>query len=378
MKKFVSAMISMLLLVLGNVEAGASRSLDDSSREFAQARPGYTFSFPKDHGSHDAFRIEWWYFTGHLFGEDDRRFGYELTFFRRAIGHPGHVDNPSAWAIRHLYFAHFAITDEGNKQFRFAEKLSRAGVGKAGARSDFLDVWIDEWVCKAISADHRVMQLHGRTDAFSLDLRVSPQKPPVIHGNDGVSVKGFSPGQASHYYSLSRLSTRGILEIEGEKIPVKGISWMDHEFGSGELGDDQVGWDWFSIQLDTNVEIMIYQLRKNNGLPDPVSSGTVVFPDGTTQHLSLEAIHITAQDVWRSPVTNAQYPSKWQVMIPSLKLSLNIVPRLLDQELVTHRSTQVAYWEGAVDVNGQFGGSAIKGMGYVELTGYAKSLEKTY
>jgi predicted secreted hydrolase len=340
----------------------------------AQAKPGYVYSFPHDHGSHDQCGLEWWYFTGHLLNESGRQFGYELTFFRKAIDDPRVQNSSSRWAIKQLYFAHLALTDVENQTFRFAEKLSRAGLGKAGAKSDQMEVWIDRWSLNPVTSDHQVLSLKASEETFGLDLKLTVEKSPVIHGEEGISRKGAEAGQASHYYSLTRLATEGQLSLGSEQFEVTGLSWMDHEFGSGELGDDQVGWDWFSLQFDSKVELMVYLLRRKDGSSDPVSSGTLIFPDGRSQHLRLQNIDVETQDYWTSPHTKARYPAKWVINVPSAQLRVQVNPVLADQELRTSKSTQVPYWEGAVDVSGEHRGAPIQGQGYVELTGYTRPL----
>jgi predicted secreted hydrolase len=340
--------------------------------EFAPARPGYVYAFPRDHGSHEQFQTEWWYFTGHLSSTNGRRFGYELTFFRRGIDSPDAWGNPSAWAMRHLYFAHFALTDEANEQFRFAEKLSRAGINKAGAEVDRLNVWIDRWLLKTVAPDHRQFHLEAQAEGFSIDLTLESSKPPVIHGTGGVSRKGQHTEATSHYYSMTRLQTTGSVVVQGVPLAVKGESWMDHEFGSADLSEGLVGWDWFSLQLENDYDIMAYGLRRADGTFDPASSGTLVRPNGSSTSLSLEAINVSVQGHWTSPVSGARYPNQWTLSIPSEKVELNISPRMANQELVTERSTGVTYWEGAVDVTGLWKGENIHGQGYVELTGYAE------
>ena len=338
------------------------------------ALPGYVYAFPHDHGSHDQFGLEWWYFTGHLFSESGRRFGYELTFFRKAMDNTRVQNSSSRWAIEHLYFAHLALTDVESQIFSFAERLSRDGLGKAGAKVEQMDVWIDLWSVYPVTPDHQVLALKAADTNFGLDLILALEKSPVIHGNEGVSRKGSLEGQASHYYSLTRLDTKGKIVLGKESIQVTGLSWMDHEFGSGELGDDQVGWDWFSLQFDTNMELMVYLLRKKDGSPDPASSGTIIFPDGRAQHLPLHEIEVETRGYWTSPHTAAKYPAQWVLNVPSVQLSVQIVPFVADQELRTSKSTQVTYWEGAAEVKGQFQGSLVQGNAYVELTGYSRPL----
>ena len=274
-----------------------------------------------------------------------------------------------------LYFAHFALTDVETKTFHIAEKLSRAGLGKAGADSGQMDVWIDQWSVRSATPDHQAFELRAVARDFGLDLRLTMEKPPVIHGQEGISRKGAEPGQASHYYSLTRLATNGQMTLGDEVMQVSGQSWMDHEFGSGKLGDDQVGWDWFSLQFDSQMELMLYLLRKQDGTYDLASSGTLIFPDGRSQHLQLHDVGIEVQKYWISPQSQARYPAQWVLKVPSAQLSVHIRPVLDNQELRTTKSTNVTYWEGAVDINGQHGGSPIQGKGYVELTGYARPLK---
>ncbi len=370
MRMATAGLLSVLIL------AGDSTAADPADPSFRLAQEGYQYEFPRDHGSHDAFRTEWWYYTGHLQTAEGRRFGFELTFFRRAIA-PDQVETrPSRWSVDQLYLAHLAVTDVTGKRFYFHDRISRAGLGKAGADAARLHVWLDQWKAEAAGQTGDRQTLDARADGIALSLTLDPAKPPAVHGERGISKKGAAAGQASHYYSFTNLTTTGNLTIGTETYRVTGTSWMDHEFGSADLGTDLAGWDWFSIQLADNRELMVYRLRHTDGSSDAASSGTLVFPDGRTQHLSANDIQLTALDTWTSPTSKATYPSRWQVSIPSLELSLKLTPLLADQELRTTRSTQVTYWEGAVAVEGSENGQAIKGQGYVEMTGYAERIKK--
>ncbi|RMH04232.1 MAG: carotenoid 1,2-hydratase [Nitrospirae bacterium] len=371
-RHLASVVLSLSIMII--VEELPVHSADVRPSQSMIPQRGYVYHFPRDHGSHDHFLLEWWYVTGHLFTEDGRRFGYELTFFRRKLEDPRIAENPSRWALRHLYFAHFALTDVEHRSFQFAEKLSRAGIGKAGAPPGRLDVWIDRWHLRATTSDHRKLHLEAQTRTFGLALDLLAQKNPVIHGEKGVSRKGEREEEASHYYSLTRLRTMGEVHVGSARWRVTGVSWMDHEFGSGQMAHNVVGWDWFSLQLDSNMEVMVYLLRQTDGTPHPASSGTVVFPDGQYQHLPLSQIRLTVHEFWKSPHSGAKYPASWTLDIRSLGLSAKILPLLPDQELQTP-STQVTYWEGAVDVSGIYRGQAVTGTGYVELTGYAHPLQ---
>ncbi len=346
------------------------------SGQFRTAMPGYHFQFPKDHGSHPAFRTEWWYYTGHLRTAGGRPFGFELTFFRRAIPPEDVKTLPSRWSVTQLYLAHFAVTDVSGRHFYVAEKLSREGLGKAGADEQHLRVWIDDWHAAASQDSAGMLTLSAQSDETALSLTLVPAKPVVIHGREGISRKGAEPGQASHYYSFTRLRTSGTLTIGKETFAVTGESWMDHEFGSADLADDLAGWDWFSLQMADHSELMLYRLRRTDGASDVASSGTVVSADGHSRHLSIEEFTIDVTDYWTSPVSRARYPSRWRLTVPSLGLALDLVPLLADQELRTGRSTQVTYWEGAVAVTGTNQGRPAAGHGYVELTGYAERITK--
>lgn len=344
-------------------------------QDFSPAAPGYTFVFPSDHGAHPRFRTEWWYYTGHLVAPDGRTFGFQLTFFRRGIAHPDARGNPSKWAIRDLYLAHFALTDMANQRFHYAEKISRAGLGRAGAEERLLHVWIDRWEAKEGAADAEAHRLKADADGFAIDLTLRPSKPPVVHGRQGISLKGDEPGQASHYYSLTRLTTRGTVTLGRASFKVEGDSWMDHEFGSADLGPGLVGWDWFGIQLNDGVELMVYRIRHADGTAAGVSSGTLVFPDGRSRQLDASDFRLTTLDSWVSPSSGARYPARWRLILPSVPLRLTITPVLADQELVTRRSTQVTYWEGAVGIHGTRAGRPVEGRGYTELTGYDRPFQ---
>jgi predicted secreted hydrolase len=342
------------------------------AEEFARALPGKTFSFPQDHYSHPEFQTEWWYYTGHIQSRNRRSFGYQLTFFRTALQR--RRSEKSRWALSTVFFAHFALTDETNKTFMFRERISRGALGQAGAKTDRLHVWVEDWSVTMEGKDHL---LEARDPAMAIRLRLTPLKPPVVNGINGVSQKAEGEGYASHYYSITRMKTRGEVTLQGEILTVEGLTWMDHEFGSNQLRDYQVGWDWFSIQLENNTELMLYVIRHNDGKPDPYSSGTFITPDGGSRHLRLKEFEIQALGTWRSRKTRGRYPSRWRIRIPQMNIDLTVVPTVLDQELITQESTRVTYWEGSVKVSGTYEERSVSGVGYVELTGYAEPFGKT-
>ena len=342
---------------------------------FAVAEPGYRFVFPRDHGPHPTYQTEWWYYTGRLTAESGRTYGYQLTFFRRGIDAVAVRNNPSKWALKNVFLAHFAITDDSQKRFLYAEKANRPGVATAGADSKRFKVWNGPW-----SAEERdgVIVLSAVASDRSILLRLKPSRDPVIHGADGISLKGPGKSQTSHYYSMTRMETSGTLTINNRLETVKGLSWMDHEFGSNQLAQEQVGWDWFGLHLDNGMDLMLYRIRRADGTVERASSGTLIQPDGRVIHLPREAFAYSVRDVWTSPKTRTVYPSRWVISVPDHGIELAIQPTVADQELVTTHSTRVTYWEGSVSVKGRAGDVEVAGSGYAELTGYAESLGERF
>ncbi len=362
MNKYRNTLILFIIFSFLNMHA-----LHAGTEPFEKALPGYRFSFPKDHGSHPAYLIEWWYFTGTFESDEGSAFGYELTFFRRGMKNDFSDKNPSRWVVRDIYLAHFALTDISGQSFYYDEKISREAIGKAGAKENQMEVWIDRWQAKQEGGKIHLIAGGG---SYKIELTLNPDKQLVIHGEEGISKKGEERGAASHYYSYTRLSTQGKLTRDGKEESISGLSWMDHEFGSSLLGEDQEGWDWFSIQLDDGSEYMFYQIRKKDGKKDAVSSGTVVLQDGRSRHLLSEDFSLEAVSYWKSKKSGANYPVGWLISVPSEGLILTSEPLVNDQELITSGSTRVTYWEGASRFTGQKGDKEITGKGYIELTGY--------
>jgi len=334
--------------------------------DFRPALPGYEFEFPRDHGTHDEYRTEWWYTTGHLRTGDGRRYGFELTFFRVGVTPP---DSPSEtrWDLRNLSLAHFAISDVSKKDFRFYEKLNRSSPFTASAAAGRLDVFNEGWRATTLAdGSWRIVAFSG---GDAIDLVLKTRKPPAVHGENGVSVKAEGVGYASHYYSMTRLEATGT--INGRSA--SGQAWMDHEFGSSALRETQQGWDWFSLQLDNDAELMLYQIRRGDGTPDAASSGSLITSDGTVIHLHRDQMRIEPIGKWQSPKTKAVYPMGWRISIPQFRINVTMTPLMKNQELVTRSSTRVTYWEGACDVAGSFDNVAVEGEGYVEMTGYERA-----
>ena len=335
---------------------------------YLRALPGYEYAFPRDHGAHPDYKLEWWYYTGHLDAEDGRRFGYELTFFR--IGMDSVAVNPSAWNVRDLHVAHFALSEIDSGRFRFFERVNREGPGIARASVDTLDVANGSWTARL--EDDGGMRLRAYAGGVLLELELRATKPPVVHGVDGVSQKADGAGQASHYYSMTRMSTAGLVSIDGQAVAVTGESWMDHEFGTNQLADEQLGWDWFSFQLDNGEDLMLYQMRLAGGGIDANSSGTIVAEDGAAEHLTSGDFTVESLRDWESDATGAVYRLDWIVSVPDLDTRLVVTPLMDNQEMATTRSAGFPYWEGAVRVEGTWRGQPVRGRGYVELTGYGE------
>jgi predicted secreted hydrolase len=367
-KSLFSFLRIMVLMVL--VCCGYPNPLP--ANDWRQAAEPWNWIFPRDHGSHPDFRTEWWYFTGNLTDPSGNRFGYQLTFFRQGVVFRArNPENP--WSIRDVYPAHFTLTDVSGGQFWYAERLSRKGPGLAGAGEDGMDVWSLNW---SATMKNKTINIEARHQAMALSLALTPRKPIVFHGQNGLSKKGHNEGQASYYYSYTDLATDGFIKtpLSQSRIPVKGTSWFDHEFGSNQLASNQVGWDWFSLHLSDGQDLMIYFLRRSDGSVEPTSSGTLVNPQGKATHLKLSDLSIEVLDHWKSPKSGGKYPSRWTIRTPSAGIEISLAPLVAPQELVTGGSTGVIYWEGAVQGKGRSGGKEVTCEGYVEMTGYAGTL----
>ena len=363
---FVIALVFIAVIV---TSCGDNRSAQETGN-IAQSLSGYDisgfkrvqmprdFKFPKDFGPHPEYQTEWWYYTGNLVDSSGRDFGYQLTFFRRALS-SYEVDRESEWASNQIYFAHFALSDIENGEFYSSERWSRSALGLAGAETMPFRVWIDDW---SVQGEGKSFKLKATDGSISINLLLKPAKPVVLQGDKGLSQKSQEPGNASYYFSQTRIDTSGRVIIDGQEFEVRGLSWLDREWSTSALGENQEGWDWFSIQLDDGREIMLYQLRLKDGGIDNYSSGSIVNQNGDLTPLKAADFEIEVLDTWKSKASGTLYPSKWQISIPGHDIELNVVPLLQDQELLH----SFIYWEGAVKISGE----GFSGKGYVELTGY--------
>jgi predicted secreted hydrolase len=332
---------------------------------FARAEGPRAFHFPEDHGPHPEYRSEWWYFTGNLAGVGGRRFGFHLTLFRFALA-PEPPEGRSAWAASQVFMGHLALTDVAGRSFSAHERLARGALGLAGAGAAPVRVWVEDWRVEA-GPDGEGFRLRAREGGVGLDLTVRPEKPVVLQGDAGLSQKSAEAGNASYYYSYTRMAASGTLTGPDGEHRVQGLAWMDREWSTSALGPEQVGWDWFALQLDDGQDLMFYQLRRRDGSVDPHSKGSLVAREGAVRPLEAQALRVEVLDHWESPLDGTRYPSRWRLAVPDEGIDLEVSPLLADQEL--HLS--VRYWEGAVRVTGTRRGSPVTGYGYVELTGYA-------
>jgi predicted secreted hydrolase len=330
----------------------------DQLSGFERAVAVHRFEFPSDFGPHPGFQTEWWYYTGNLTASNGDRFGYQLTFFRRALAaKPLH--GLSKWRSNQVYFAHFAVTDVTQKKFHSSERFSREALGLAGAQANPYRVWIEDW---QVYRERDEFIIEAGAGEAEIRFRLKAEKPIVLQGNRGLSQKGPETGNASYYFSQTRLATRGIIRSDSVVSEVTGTSWLDREWSTSALAQGESGWDWFALQLDDNRELMLFQIRSGQGRISDFSSGTYVDRNGRASYLSREEFIIRVTESWKSPHTGITYPAGWLIDIPKHHLQLTISPLLNDQE---HRLSFI-YWEGAARIISD----TVNGSGYVELTGY--------
>lgn len=341
-----------------------------SLAQFRPALPGYRYEFPRDYFNHPEYQTEWWYYTGNLQSPEGHKFGFELTFFRQGVSRDS--ESNSSWDVKDIYFAHFALSDLSGKKFFYTERTNRAGPGLAGASAQLQKVWNGNW---SVVWANGSQQLQALASKQSLSLSLKTRKKPVIHGENGVSQKSAGPGRASHHFSETRLAAAGTLTFEAREYSVSGFAWMDHEFFTHQLEKDQAGWDWFSIQLEDNSELMLFRIRRKDGAVDPFSAGTFVDARGQATRLHWTDFELSpSSDVWVSKATTARYPIRWRIAVPLLRLALEATTPLPSQELAAKSGLAPSYWEGAIVLQGTKNASEVTGSGYLEMTGYDRPL----
>jgi predicted secreted hydrolase len=333
-----------------------------------RARP---FTLPEDHGPHESFQTEWWYYTGQVSTANGRLFGFQLTFFRRGL-RPGPTPLAGGLASHQIYFAHFALTDVASGRHHYHERFARGAAGLAGASATPFRVWLEDWSASATDAVGSALRLRARADDLELELDLRALKPLVLHGERGLSPKSDAPGNASYYIGYTRLAAQGRISLGGQTASVQGSAWFDHEWSTSALGPGAQGWDWFSLQLDDGRDVMFFRIRRADGTLERASGGTLVESAGDTRRLGRDDVQVEATETWTSPESGARYPIRWRLRGPDF--ALDVRARLAAQEL----RTSFTYWEGAVAVTGHSRGRAVTGQGYVELTGYARSMQGVF
>ncbi|MEE9524844.1 MAG: lipocalin family protein [Thermodesulfovibrionales bacterium] len=333
-----------------------------SGQDYRDILPGQKAGLPEDLYYRSGYRVQWWYFTGHLFDEKGNEFGYEITFFSAGVQKKKYR---STFGLNTIYISHFAISDIARNRFFYSEDSDRGAFGFAGAEDSKLRVWVGDDI---LEGTPEKMHIHAEDGDRWIDLWLIPQKNFALNGVDGYSRKSEESSRiASLYISGTSMKTTGMLHTENITFKVTGKSWFDREISSRELGKAYEGWDWFALQLDDNREVMLYRIRKKDGSIDPFSSGTIVYADGTTKILSKDEYTVTALNHWRSKRTGAKYPSLWDIEIPSEHLRLRVKPQIDDQELIVTSTTLNTYWEGTCTVTG-----TVSGRAYIEMTGYER------
>ena len=381
-----------------NALTGIDTLQADSTGGFARAFRSREFEFPQDHLAHPEFKHEWWYFTGNLTTSTGDRIGYQLTLFRiglmpdeKLIKTKDYVsgipqqdsEKESKWRTNHIYMGHLALTDITNQRFYHYEKFSRGVMGLAGSElikagtqqadaeeASAIKIWLEDWQIMSHGQTTFPLSVKAQKGEVDLELTLNPLKPVVYHGYEGLSQKGRKQGNASYYYSITRLDSKGKVSIKDQTFNVTGTSWFDREWSTSTLEKQQVGWDWFALQLDDGRDVMFYKMRREDNATDRYSNGTIVYKNGETTSLNFEDVDLEETDYWQSPHSGVKYPSTWKIRIPKENLELTVEPLMADQENnLTYR-----YWEGAVKVQGIQHNDRTKeqvsGFGYVELAGY--------
>jgi predicted secreted hydrolase len=358
-----------LLDALADAVVGEASTLRDGTEHAG-------VELPRDLYAHAEAQTEWWYYTGHMRTARGRRFGFELVFFKRRTDLDRFGVVPLRLIANPLYLSHFAVTDEARARFRYEHRKSANGPFERSALTSARRFYLKlgDWTVREAHGLHLLRATLGDDLVFEAALR--PTKPAVLNGHEGVGVSFKDEGEASRYFSYTRMEAEGDITWHGETEHFTGSAWMDREFGTWRTTENQKGWDWFSLQLSTGAELMVYHIRDAAGRPSDFSSGTFVDASGEGTHLSREDFQLEVLERWRSPDTGAVYPSGWRLRVPRFAIDVEVAPVIKDQELDTRGTTMIVYWEGACTVKGHHGDAETAGRAYVELVGYDRSHER--
>lgn len=337
---------------------GGFAGLGVQSDAYSQPQPGVSLRFPEDHGAHPGYRIEWWYVTALLTTKDGREFGAQWTLFRSAL--TPHT-KPQIW------MAHAAVTTERNHYS--AERFARGDVGQAGVESGHnFDAWLDDWRLWSGDAYHAPsfspLSVRARDAKFGFDLKMRTEKPIVLQGDQGYSIKSES-GQSSYYYSQPFYVVTGVLLLENETLRVSGRAWLDREWSSQPLASDQIGWDWFSLHLDqganAGAKLTLFRLRHADG--SAYFAGNWIHPDGRSVALAADKIHIVPLS--GSAEASQGAPTSWRLRVADYGVDIKTTPLNPNAWM----DTAISYWEGPIRFSGSHSGA-----GYLEMTGYDKPI----
>jgi len=337
--------------------------LAESAAGFAQAQPDVALVFPRDHGAHPDFRIEWWYLTANLLDQRGRVFGAQWTLFRFAVQPPALRSSANPWQSGQVFMAHLAITspDDHVAFQRYARGGEHAGVMQAGVTSEPFAAWLDDWSLASTGTDWLPLELHAAQAGFGIHLQLRGNGPLVLQGVGGFSQK-HPDGGGSHYYSQPFLELSGSVRWEGESIPVSGQGWLDREWSSQFLQPDQAGWDWFALHLDSGEKLMLFRLRSRIAA-EAYQHAVLIAADGSKRLLDPAQLRLSVLD--ERSVAGRQLPLHWRIELPEIGRVLRVDALHQDQWL----DVDFPYWEGAVTVSGER--PSESGVGYLELTGYA-------
>jgi predicted secreted hydrolase len=361
--KLPGLLLTLLLLAPALCARDRLDNLREPGSAYAQVTPDKRLVFPHDHGAHPGFRIEWWYLTANLKDAQGRDWGLQWTLFRQSLS-PDILT--TGWSSNQVWMAHAAITTpEGHHH---EQRFARGGIGQAGVseatQSDHFEAWLDDWQWRASGPEPFPANLRFSVNQYKVDLQLESYGPRILNGVDGYSQKS-AQGQASYYYSHPYIQVHGTVSRADDATELKGAGWLDREWSSQPLADNQQGWDWFSLHLDDGYKLMVYQLRHSDG-PHWLS-GSWIAPGGQRQPLEQNDINLQilqTRAVSDSNNNTRQLPLEWRISLPGERRSWT-VRALYDRQWM---DTQVPYWEGVVRVENEQGQAA--GKGYMELTGY--------